>query len=521
MFFPLAYYSNFSIIEIVTNVKDITTLLEKPTKEDISLIERAYSFAQKAHQDHVRKSGEPYFNHLYATAKGLAEIGMGPTTIAAGLLHDSIEDVEISPEDIEQEFGKEVLFLVEGVTKLGTLRYRGTDRHKESLRKLFVATSQDVRVILIKLLDRRHNMQTLQYVSPQKRKRIAIETLEIYAPIADRLGMGRLKRELEDLAFPYVFPKEYKEVKDLLAEQGKKTFPYLPKILKQLRQTLAKEGITKFSTEHRVKGLYSLHKKLDRKDRDISKIHDILAVRIMVDGIDDCYRVLGVVHKLWTPMPGKIKDYIAFPKPNGYRSIHTTVFTGQTGTVEIQIRTKEMHARAQYGIASHFSYKAVQHGEKKESAFEWLRQLIPSVRASKRMMAKTAVKTGDDIPKWIKEIAATQEEVPETDTFLSEVRSDFFSHRVFVFTPKGDVIDLPIDASPIDFAYAVHSDIGNHMSGAKVNGKLVSLDTPLSNGDIVEITTKDSAKPTRKWLEMVKTTLAKRHIRSTLDLSQS
>lgn len=507
----------------MSDVKDIINVLSKPSKEDVAFITKAYTFAKNAHKDHFRKSGELYFKHLFATAKGLAEIGMGPTTIAAGFLHDTIEDVHVTPEDIRKKFGDEVLFLVEGVTKLGSLKYRGTKRHTEALRKLFVATSQDVRVVIIKLLDRRHNMQTLEYVSPQKRKRIALETLEIYAPIADRLGIGRLKRELEDLAFPYVYPQEYEETRKLLEEATRHALKHLPKLLKQLQKALVKDQLVRFRTEHRVKGLYSLYKKLERKGSDISKIHDILAVRIIVTSEDDCYRALGSVHRLWKPIPGKIKDYIAFPKPNGYRSLHTTVFAGQSGTVEIQIRTEDMHRRAQYGIASHFSYKAVLSGGRRESAFEWIRQLLPSLRPQQqRLSAKGAPKHKRsesalaDVPKWIKEMAEAQEELEESEHFLKAAKADFFSHRVFVFTPHGDVIDLPIDASPIDFAYNVHSDIGNHISGAKVNGKLVSLDTKLTNGDIVEIVTKESAMPSPKWLEMAKTTLAKRHIRSVL-----
>ena len=351
----------------MTDVKEIIKLLKSPDREEIALITEAYNFAKEAHEGHKRYSGEPYFIHLFEVAKSLAEIGMGPKSVAVGFLHDAIEDVNVDPEVIKKEFGKEILFLVDGVTKLGKLKYHWAQRHTESLRKLFVATSQDIRVVIIKLIDRRHNMMTLQYVPAKKQKRIATETLEIYAPIADRLGMGQIKQELEDLAFPYVFPKEEKKVQKLLKEKSNEDEKNLQKILKAVKKALGKEGIREFRSEERIKGHYSLYKKLQRKDFDISKIHDISALRFIVPTVGDCYKVLGVVHGIWRPLPGKIKDYIASPKSNGYQSIHTTVFTGQTGTIEIQIRTERMHNEAQFGIASHILYKAKERGEKVRS----------------------------------------------------------------------------------------------------------------------------------------------------------
>jgi GTP pyrophosphokinase len=500
------------------NVKDIIKLMNAPSEEDIALITKAYDFAKKAHEGHTRYSGEPYFNHLFETARGLAEIGMGPNSVSVGFLHDAIEDVGITSEEIREKFGEEILFLVDGVTKLGTLKYRGAKRHTESLRKLFVATSQDIRVVIIKLMDRRHNMMTLEYVPKNKQRRIALETLDIYAPIADRLGMSRLKRELEDLAFPYVYPKESKEIHTLLKEERVANEKNLEKILKTIKKELGKAKITHFHTENRIKGEYSLFQKLQRKEHDISKIHDISALRIIVPSVDDCYRVLGIVHGMWRPLPGKIKDYIASPKSNGYQSIHTTVFTGQTGTVEVQIRTDQMHREAEFGIASHLTYKDIQLGEKGNS-LEWFKQFLPLVN---KVMRKSSYPRTEDklpqenIPSWIKQIA--DEHVAETapEEYLNEIKSDFFSYRLFIFTPKGDVIDLPIGATPLDFAYAVHSDIGDHTAGAKINGKQVALDTTLKNGDVVEIITKKSGKPTQKWLDIAKTTLAKRHIRATL-----
>ncbi len=507
-------------MEIMTDVKEVIKLLESPNDKEIALVLKAYNFAKKAHEGHKRYSGEPYFNHLFEVAKSLAQMGMGANSVAVGFLHDSIEDVDINPDTIKKEFGEEILFLVDGVTKLGRLKYHWAQRHTESLRKLFVATSQDVRVVIIKLMDRRHNMMTLQHVPSKKRKRIATETLEIYAPIADRLGMGQIKQELEDLAFPYVFPKEEKKVQELLKEKSNKDEKNLQKIIKTIKKALGKEGIRKFRSEERIKGHYSLYKKLQRKDFDIAKIHDVSALRFIVPTVSDCYRVLGVVHGIWRPLPGKIKDYIAFPKPNGYQSIHTTVFTGQTGTIEIQIRTEQMHNEAQFGIASHILYKAKNHGEK--ISMDWVKQFIPSLNfgtKNSRNVSTQKKKIKINIPEWIKQVAEENIKLSESghEEYLSEIKTDFFSYRVFTFTPNGDVIDLPIDSSPIDFAYAVHSDIGNHVSGAIVNEKMVSLDTKLKNGDIVEILTKEKSKPSRKWLDFVKTTLAKRNIRGVLN----
>lgn len=514
--FPLRFELVVSRMEIMPNVKDILTLMDSPTEEDRKFIEKAYSFAQVAHEEHLRKSGEPYFIHLFETAKKLAEIGMGPKAVAAGFLHDSIEDAGVTEAEIKEKFGEEVLTLVEGVTKLGKLKYRGLSRHAESLRKLFVATSQDVRVLIIKLADRLHNMKTLEHVAKEKRKRIALETLEVYVPIADRLGMGQMKGELEDLAFPHIHPKEYEKVRELLKDRKTETLKQLEKINKTLMRHLGNEKIKVLKTDFRSKRLYSLFKKLERKDWDIDKVYDISALRIIVPTIADCYRVLGVVHAHWNPLPGRIKDYIALPKPNGYQSIHTTIFTGDGGIVEIQIRTEKMHREAEYGIASHLSYKSEGRKNLLEN-LEWIRNLLPERVTKNAKGAQKRLESGKTIPQWIKQIADAQKEFSESDEFLQELKADFFNHRVFVFTPQGDVIDLPIDSSPIDFAYAIHSNIGNHTAGAKVNGKLSSLETHLKNGDIVEIVTKEKAKPSPKWLDFVRTADAKRNIRSFLE----
>ncbi len=517
-------------MQTVPTEKDIIDSMGSPTAEDRALVERAYAFAAEAHKDHKRFSGEPYLTHLAHTAKELAKLGMSSKTIAAGLLHDSIEDVGVSPQTIEKEFGKEVRFLVEGVTKLGHFKYHGAERHRESLRKLLIATGQDARVLIIKLMDRLHNMRTLAHVPPEKRKRIALETIEIYAAIAHRLGMGVVRKELEDRAFEYAYPEEYAATKLLLTEREKETQERLQKMSRMLGKELAKEGMKKFHTDYRVKGMWSLAKKLERKEGDMSKIYDISAIRVVVPTLADCYHVLGLVHKLWQPLPNKIKDYIAFPKPNGYKSLHTTVFSGDGGIVEVQIRTEGMHEEAQYGIAAHVAYKELdgdehttpsgRSGGSRGSSFDWIKSLIPGFRrnevrkdandaASAALKPERARYGAPSTPEWLAELP---EELEDPDLEMT-LRSDIFTHRVFVFTPTGDVVDLPARSSPIDFAYAIHSDIGDHVFAAKVNGKMVTLDYKLHNGDIVEIITKKTASPKHKWLDFAHTTLARRHIR--------
>ncbi len=494
------------------DIKEIISLLQNRTPEDVSLIQKAYDFALKAHEGHVRKSGEPYFNHLFATAKNIAELGMGATVIAAGFLHDSIEDTETKPEEIEKEFGQEILFLVEGVTKLGKIRYHGTERYNESLRKLFMAMSRDIRVLIIKLCDRLHNIQTLQFVPKEKQLRIAKETLEIYAPIANRLGIKKIQRELEDISFSYVDPQRFKEIQKLLKARGKEQEEHLEKFEKSIKKELAKNNIVNFRIDHRVKGLYSLHRKLILDNVDIEKVYDISALRIIVKDVAECYKILGIIHGSWRPLPGRIKDYIATPKLNGYKSLHTTIFSGDGGIIEVQIRTEEMHKEAEFGIASHLSYKE---GSKKKTtnpALKWVTKLLPT---KKNDDEKSSPANSDDVPNWVKELVEYQSEAG--DEFVDDIKEDFFKQRIFVFTPIGDVIDLPKGSSVIDFAYAIHTDVGNRMSGAKVNGKFVAIDTLLNSGDRVLVETKKNAKPSRKWIENCKTTMAKRRILNALD----
>ncbi len=504
-------------------VEEIISNLDAPNEVDTSLIKKAYKYAAEAHKEHVRYSGDPYMTHTAAVGYKLAVMGMGPRTISAGLLHDTIEDTPVTSEDIKREFGEEVLFLVEGVTKLSSVRYYGSDRHNESLRKLFVATSQDIRVLIIKLADRLHNMETLQHVPKEKQERIARETLEIYVPVAHRLGMGKIRKELEDLAFPYVYPEDAKKVTDILESRFGKAHEVLEKERKVLQKRLAEAGLVNFNTSFRVKGLYSLYHKLKRKEWDIDGVYDLMAMRVVVSSVEDCYKTLGTVHDLWRPLPKRIKDYIAFPKPNGYKSIHTTVTTQNGVILELQIRTKEMHKTAEFGIASHVFYKqpVVTDTTNKPSVFI---SLVPSLfkpfakreAELEEKLEETATTPHNlKIPRWISQIGQTYHHDSENPTseFVEDAESDFFSNRIFVFTPVGDVVDLPVGATAIDFAYAIHSEIGDHTSGVKVNRKQAQLDRQLTNGDIVEVETRKSAKPSPKWLLFAKTSLARRHIR--------
>lgn len=497
--------------------EEIISLLNSPTQKDREFIKKAFDFAQKAHIGQTRKSGEPYFIHVFETAKILADFQMSAITIVAGLLHDSIEDGVATEECIKKEFGEEVLFLVNGVTKLGKVKYRGAERHVESLRKFLVAAAQDIRVLIIKLADRLHNMRTLKHVRPDKQKRIALETLEIYAPLADRLSIRMLSRELEDLSFEYVYPEEFKKTKDLLKTKKEESAPELEKFMKYIKKALAAENIIHFKTDYRQKGIYSLYKKLKNHDNDINNIYDILALRINVDTVTDCYKVLGIIHSIARPIPGRIKDYIAFPKPNGYQSLHTTVLTKDGAAIEIQIRTFEMHHDSEYGIASHILYKEKGSVKQKESPESlWFKQFLPKIIN----YSGEYKNSGEIVPGWVSQLAESQKDIKtakDKDGFIEDLKADFFNDRIFVLTPKGDVVDLPAGSCVLDFAFAIHSDIGTHTSGAKINGKMVSLDKELKNSNIVEIIIKESSKPSSKWLEMAKTHLAKRHINNYLE----
>ncbi len=477
------------------NIEEIYSKIPAITEKDKKLLQKAYTCAQKAHEGQKRNSGEPYFIHVFATAKILAELGMDTTTIVAGFLHDTLEDTDIGEEALTKEFGSEIVTLVKGVTKLGKIKYRGAERHVESLRKFFMAVAEDLRVLIIKLADRLHNISTLEHVPEAKRYRIALETIQIHARLADRIGMGKLKGALEDAAFPYVFPEEYAQVEKLLNEKSTTNKKELDLVADTLTKELKKNEVEVTEMSARAKHKYSLWQKLKKYDMDINKIYDIVALRVIVEDVEDCYRTLGIIHSIWRPMPGRIKDYIATPKPNGYRSLHTTIFTGNGGIVEIQIRTKEMHAEAAYGIAAHFVYKDKTQNKK-----------------SKDIEGKV----GAQELEWVKELKDLQKNLEEPEKFLEHLKMDLFKDRIFVLTPKGDVVDLPEESSAIDFAYAIHSDIGNHAQSAKINGKIATLHTKLSNHDMVEIQVNKNAHPSSKWLPHAKTGMAKKHINTYL-----
>lgn len=486
----------------MARLDDLIKILKRDNvkRSDIDLIRLAYDFAEDAHKGQKRKSGDPYISHSLETAITVAEMKLDTPTIIAAILHDVPEDTNYSLIDVEKNFGKEVTLLVSGVTKLGKIKYRGIERYSENLRKMFISMAQDIRVIFIKMADRLHNMKTLRHLPPEKQKRIAREVLEIYSPIAHRLGMGQIKGELEDLAFPYVLPEEYKWFGVEVIPRYKIRMEFINEIIKILKKELEHQKIKTVSTHGRAKHYYSLYQKLLRPqyNKDINKIYDLVAVRVIVSNIEDCYKVLGTVHRLWKPIPGRIKDYIAQPKPNNYQSLHTTVFGPNGNTIEFQIRTSEMHDWAEYGIAAHWHYK-----EKGGYFFSRLPGFHPKGYVMPKKM------------KWIEELAEWQKQILNTKEFLKELKIDAFKERILVFTPNGDVIDLPEGATPVDFAYHIHSDIGNKCSGVKINGQMDRIDTTLKSGDVVEIIIDKSRRgPSRDWIRFVKTSTAKNKIRN-------
>ena len=459
-----------------------------------TLISSAYEFAKEAHKGQKRLTGEPYFNHALATANQLAEWGLDETTIAAGILHDVVEDTDATAEDITHEFGKEIAFLVDGITKLGQVKYRGDKTQVENLRKLILSMAEDIRVIIIKLADRLHNMKTLEPLPADKRERIALETMEIYAPLAYRLGMQKLSGELQDLAFPYVYPEEYRWIVDNIKERYEEREAYLKKLKPLVEKSLAENNIHLVAIDFRAKRYASLYRKLLKNEMDIDTIHDLVAFRIIVSDIEDCYGTLGVIHNLWMPLPGKIKDYIATPKPNGYRSLHTSVIGPKQRIVEFQIRTKEMHEEAENGIAANWAYEEAK-GTKK-----YLRRR--SIRASTKEIA------------WVEQLRSWQKDFSDSEEFIDAFKIDFLHDRIFTLTPKGAVVDLPLGATPVDFAYHIHTEVGNKCVGAKINGKIVPLDHKLESNDMVEIITQKNKKASESWLDFVATSSAKGHIRN-------
>ena len=459
--------------------------------DDISMIEKAYHVADEAHKGQVRKSGEAYIIHPLCVAIILAELELDKETIVAGLLHDVVEDTVMTVEEITEEFGAEVALLVDGVTKLGQLAYDAdkVEVQAENLRKMFLAMAKDIRVILIKLADRLHNMRTLKYMTPEKQKEKARETMDIYAPIAQRLGISKIKIELDDLSLKYLEPEAYYDLVEKVALRKSVRDDYVQQLVGEVKKSIEAAGI-KADIEGRAKHFFSIYKKMKNQGKTIDQIYDLFAVRIIVDSVKDCYAALGVIHEMYKPIPGRFKDYIAMPKPNMYQSLHTTLI-GPTGQpFEIQIRTYEMHRTAEYGIAAHWKYKEASDGKnvqnQEEEKLSWLRQIL----------------------EWQRDMSDNRE-------FMSLLKSDLdlFSDTVFCFTPTGDVKNLPNGSTPVDFAYSIHSAVGNKMIGAKVNGKLVPIDYVIQNGDRIEILTSQNSKgPSRDWLNIVKSTQAKNKI---------
>ena len=476
----------------VTKFRDLLrTMRANRPSDDLELVRKAYEFSQKHHAGQLRASGEPYLVHPLGVALVLAEMKMDPVAVAAGLLHDSVEDTSVTVVDIRKEFGEQVAHIVEGVTKISQIDFATREEQQaENLRKMMLAMVDDIRVVLIKLADRLHNMRTLEHLEPERQQKIAKETLEIYGPIAHRLGMGKIRGELEDLGFRYIDPITYQQVHDAVEARRKKGEQFLARVEQVLRDKLKEAGITA-RVESRIKRLYSIHKKLVRQKINVEQVYDLYAMRIITQSLQDCYAVLGIVHNVWRPVPGRIKDFIAMPRPNFYQSLHTSVITDDGTPFEMQIRTEEMHRMAEEGIAAHWKYKDGPVSAQDEQRLAWLRQVV----------------------EW-------QRDVSDPNEFLSTLKIDLYPEEVYTFTPKGKVVVLPRESTPIDFAYTVHTEVGHSCVGAKVNGRMVPLRHKLHSGDIVEILTQPGHKPSRDWLAVVKSSRARNKIKHWLNLHQ-
>ncbi|WP_421779184.1 bifunctional (p)ppGpp synthetase/guanosine-3',5'-bis(diphosphate) 3'-pyrophosphohydrolase [Gardnerella sp. DNF01144] len=473
--------------------------------ENMDILHKAYKRAVKQHAGQRRKSGEPYIIHPLAVAQILADLGMGPIVVAAGLLHDTVEDTDYTLEECRADFGDTVAGLVDGVTKISNMEY-GESAQAETIRKMVVAMSRDVRVLVVKLADRLHNARTWRYVKASSSHKKARETLDVYAPLANRLGMNAIKTELEELSFKVLYPKIYNEIVVLVARRAGQREVYLRQILEEINEDLNQQRV-KASVKGRPKDYFSIYQKMIVRGHDFENIYDLVGVRIIVDSIRDCYAALGAVHARWSPVPGRFKDYIATPKLNMYQSLHTTVVGPGGKPVEIQIRTWDMHRRAEFGIAAHWKYKA--NGQAGRALSK------PDKGDVKREQEENKELSELDNLKWIQQLADWTSETPDSDEFLGSLKQDLGASEVYVFTPKGSIVALPQDATPVDFAYSVHTEVGHRMMGARVNGKLVPLDTKLNNGDTVEVLTSksDTAGPSRDWLSFVKSPRARNKIR--------
>jgi GTP pyrophosphokinase len=476
----------------VTKFRELlrTMRANRPT-DDLELVRKAYEFSQKNHAGQLRASGEPYLVHPLGVAQVLAEMKMDAVAIAAGLLHDSVEDTSVTIVDIRKEFGEQVAHIVEGVTKISQIDFATREEQQaENLRKMMLAMVDDIRVVLIKLADRLHNMRTLEHLPPDRQQKIAKETLEIYGPIAHRLGMGKIRGELEDLGFRYLDPLTYQQVHDAVEARRKQGEQFLARVEQTLRDKLKEAGITA-EVESRIKRLFSIHKKLVRQKISVDQVYDLYAMRVITKSLQDCYAVLGIVHNVWRPVPGRIKDFIAMPRPNFYQSLHTSVITEDGTPFEVQIRTEEMHHMAEEGIAAHWKYKDGPVSAQDEQRLAWLRQVV----------------------EW-------QRDVSDPTEFLSTLKIDLYPEEVYTFTPKGKVVVLPRESTPIDFAYTIHTEVGHSCVGAKVNGRMVPLRHKLHSGDIVEIITQPGHKPSRDWLAAVKSSRARNKIKHWLNIHQ-
>src|ERR1700746_1892314 len=484
--------------QIATNVLTVTKFRDLMKRmranrphDDLAIIRKAYDYSQKNHAGQSRASGEPYLVHPLEVALVLAEMKMDPIAIAAGLLHDSVEDTSVTIVDIRKEFGEQVAHIVEGVTKISQIDFSSREEQQaENLRKMMLAMVDDIRVVLIKLADRLHNMRTLEHLPPERQQKIAQETLDIYAPIAHRVGMGKIRGELEDLGFRYVDPIGYQQVHEAVEARRASGEAFLARVEQVLRDKLNEAGITA-TVESRIKRLYSVHKKLLRQRIAVEQVYDLYAMRVITQSVQDCYAVLGIIHNLWRPVPGRIKDFIAMPRPNFYHSLHTSVITEAGEAFEVQIRTEEMHKMAEEGIAAHWKYKDGPVSARDEQRLAWLRQVV----------------------EW-------QRDVSDPNEFLATLKIDLYPEEVYTFTPKGKVVVLPRDSTPIDFAYSVHTAVGHTCVGAQVNGRRVASRHKLHCGDIVEILTQPGHNPSRDWLSVVKSSRARNKIKHWLNIHQ-